>query len=99
MSAEILRQRVQAAIVAKRKDLVERVTKVRFVQSGVNGDTFLPHVGAEQIGLTVIDANAEIRAYDEALSILAEQFKILISPQQSEAGSKGAQPDNKEHLY
>lgn len=99
MSAEILRQRITSEIGKKRAELADRVLKFRFVQSSVAGDTFLPHVGAEQVGLSVIDTNAEIRALDNALQIIAEEFKKLISPSQSEGDSKGAQPDTSRGMY
>lgn len=100
MSIDIFRQRALAEIEKRRSDLVTLVTNVRFIQSGSSQTgEFMPHVGAEQVGLTVIDANAEIRGLNQAARIITDVFRAMTSPpQEPSENDKGAQPDQ-EPLY
>jgi hypothetical protein len=83
-------------IEANETKMLDALTKHQFVQNNVVDGVYTPHVGAEQIGLQVIEQTAKLRTLGLAREILNDVFRRMTSPSQSD---KERKPEERGALY
>lgn len=99
MSIDLYRERMIGKLEEAKLLHLQELLRERFTQSFTTKEgTYVPHVSAEQVGLSVIEKNAKIRAYDDAIGIVNGAFREMMSPEKSPEES-GAKPAEKKELY
>ncbi len=78
--SEVVRQSVKA-LTEKRELIAGRVHSIgyQFAQLGDNG-AVVPPPTVEDIAMRVIEANAVVRTYDDAIAIITETFRQMSAP-------------------
>lgn len=87
MSADLLCQRVLKILRERRNDSVQRLRlckpRMPIVQSnGGSAMAVTPSASAEEIALHAVDINATVDALDNAIAIVQEEYKKIVSPEQ-----------------
>jgi hypothetical protein len=104
MSAFDLQRRLVERLTARRSEIAEAVLDVRYhgPVSFPNGMSTVGAATTEDIAMVVLERNAEARALEEALEIVAEEYKRMTSPAKdpgTEAGDETETEADKEGLY
>jgi hypothetical protein len=79
MSAEELGRRAVERIGELRDRATEYSLNARFRPSTF-GDRYIPAMTAEEIALQVLEGNALVRAYTAAISVINEEYKRMMQP-------------------
>ena len=79
MSAEELGRRAIERIGELRDRATEYSLNARFRPSTF-GDRYIPAMTAEEIALQVLEGNALVRAYTAAISVINEEYKRMMQP-------------------
>jgi len=79
MSAEELGRRAIERIGELRDRATEYTLNARFRPSSF-GDKHIPAMTAEEIALQVLEGNAYVRAYATAISVISEEYKRMMQP-------------------
>jgi hypothetical protein len=79
MSAEELGRRAVERIGELRDRATEYSLNARFRPSTF-GDKYIPAMTAEEIALQVLEGNALVRAYTAAISVINEEYKRMMQP-------------------
>jgi hypothetical protein len=79
MSAEELGRRAVERIGELRDRATEYSLNARFRPSTF-GDSYIPAMTAEEIALQVLEGNALVRAYTAAISVINEEYKRMMQP-------------------
>lgn len=80
MSAEELRRRSVENISEKRDRAAQYTLNARFTPAAYGSDGRIPATTAEEIALQVIEGNALVRAYTDAISAINDVFKKMHQP-------------------
>jgi hypothetical protein len=104
MSAFDLQRRLVERLTARRVEIAESVLDVRYhgPVSFPNGLSTVGASTAEDIAMVVLERNAGARAMEEALDIVAEEYKRMTSPAKdpgTEAGDETQIENPKEGHY
>jgi hypothetical protein len=79
MSSEELGRRAIERIGELRDRATEYTLNARFRPSSF-GDKHIPAMTAEEIALQVLEGNASVRAYATAISVINEEYKRMMQP-------------------
>ena len=79
MSSEELGRRAIERIGELRDRATEYTLNARFRPSSF-GDKHIPAMTAEEIALQVLEGNAYVRAYATAISVINEEYKRMMQP-------------------
>ena len=79
MSAEELSRRAVERISELRDRATEYSLNARFKPSS-QGERYVPASSAEEIALQVLEGNALVRAYTAAISVINEEYKRMLQP-------------------
>jgi hypothetical protein len=79
MSSEELGRRAVERIGELRDRATEYSLNARFRPSTF-GDRYIPAMTAEEIALQVLEGNALVRAYTAAISVINEEYKRMMQP-------------------
>lgn len=80
MSAEELRRRSVEKISEQRDRAAQYTLNARFTPAAYGSDGRIPATTAEEIALQVIEGNALVRAYTDAIQVVNEIFKKMHQP-------------------
>ena len=80
MSAEELRRRSIESISDQRDRAAQYTLNARFTPAAYGTDGRVPATTAEEIALQVIEGNALVRAYTDAIAIVNEIFRKMHQP-------------------
>lgn len=80
MSAEELRRRTVESISDQRDRAAQYTLNARFTPAAYGADGRIPATTAEEIALQVIEGNALVRAYTDAIAIVNEIFRKMHQP-------------------
>lgn len=83
MSAEELRRRSTDRISEQRDRAAQYTLNARFTPAAYGADGRVPATTAEEIALQVIEGNALVRAYTDAIQIVNEIFRKMHQPDDS----------------
>lgn len=80
MSAEELRRRSIDLISEQRDRAAQYTLNARFTPAAYGNDGRVPATTAEEIALQVIEGNALVRAYTDAIQVINEIFRKMHQP-------------------
>lgn len=80
MSAEELRRRSIESISEQRDRAAQYTLNARFTPAAYGSDGRIPATTAEEIALQVIEGNALVRGYTDAIAIVNEIFRKMHQP-------------------
>lgn len=80
MSAEELRRRSIDQISEQRDRAAQYTLNARFTPAAYGNDGRVPATTAEEIALQVIEGNALVRAYTDAIQVINEIFRKMHQP-------------------
>ena len=80
MSAEELRRRSVEQISEQRDRAAQYTLNARFTPSAYGSGGRVPATTAEEIALQVIEGNALVRAYTDAIAVVNEVFRKMHQP-------------------
>jgi hypothetical protein len=80
MSAEEIRRRSVEIISEQRDRAAQYSLNARFTPSAYASDGRIPATTAEEIALQVIEGNALVRAYTDAIAAINEVYRKMHSP-------------------
>lgn len=80
MSAEELRRRSIDQISEQRDRAAQYTLNARFTPAAYGSDGRIPATTAEEIALQVIEGNALVRAYTDAIQVINEIFRKMHQP-------------------
>lgn len=80
MSAEELRRRSVDQISEQRDRAAQYTLNARFTPAAYGSDGRVPATSAEEIALQVIEGNALVRAYTDAIQVINEIFRKMHQP-------------------
>lgn len=79
MSAEELKRRALNSLNDARDQAAQYSLNARFRPS-TYGDRYIPAATAEEIALQVIEGNAMVRAFTEAIRAINESYRMIYQP-------------------
>lgn len=89
MTADALRSRVIARLIETRATTVGNLRRCRpRAPTQMQGGAVINAATAEEIALYAVDLNATIDALDNAINIIQDEFKKLMSPEQPDDDEK-----------
>ena len=80
MSAEELRRRSVDQISEQRDRAAQYTLNARFTPAAYGSDGRIPATSAEEIALQVIEGNALVRGYTDAINVINEIFRKMHQP-------------------
>jgi hypothetical protein len=80
VSAEELRRRSVEQISEQRDRAAQYTLNARFTPAAYGSDGRIPATSAEEIALQVIEGNALVRAYTDAIQAINEAFRKMHQP-------------------
>ena len=99
MTPDLLRSRIVARLTEQRAETLGKLRRCKPRAPLVMDQGTIAATTAEEIALFAVDTNATVDALEQAIAIVQEEYKRLVSPEQpgDEASGKDAAKGKERH--